>query len=115
MIKTVKLQSSINPKPKKHKITRHILLQVLKTNDKEILKAARGKKHFQYSEIRIADFTLQKCNEMTVVQYYHTPGEKKGVDLSFYTWQKYISKKYFFRHTKAEKNFISNTALQPLQ
>ena len=77
LIKTVKLQSSTNPKPKKHKITRHILLQMLKTNNKEILKAARGKKHFQYSEIRITDFTLEKRNEMTVVQYYHTPGKKK--------------------------------------
>ena len=93
---------------------------MLKTNDKEILKAARGKKQFQYSEIRITDFTLEKCNEMTVVQYCYTPGErnrkkkKKGFDINLYTWQKYILK-YFFRHTKAEKNFISDIALQPLQ
>ena len=40
--------------------------------------------------------------------------KKKGVDLNFYIWQKYILK-YFFRHTKAEKNFISDIASQPLQ
>ena len=78
------------------------------------------RKHFQYSEVRITgDFTLEKCMRWQgcsiVILLGKKEKKKKGVDLNFYTWQIYISKKYFFRHTKAEKNFISNTALQLLQ
>ena len=53
--KSTNPRSSTNPKHKKHKTTpKHLKIKVLWTSVKEIiLKVARGKKHFQYMEIKI--------------------------------------------------------------